>query len=235
LTLVQASIVPNNVPCLRAPILYVQIPSRISQLSTAEHLDRSGIIEYLGHQAYLSFEMATETMTSPNLLQSPYRLPPIPKSASGNDLVSGIVDKFNSLTVVDKDEQRDYYEKQILKLRSALDRAQVAREEAETEARKLREKLLDLQDERQKEKTALRERAQEFEVSRSILIRNTMSWILTTLRKSTKRPRTASRCSAPNMPKKRTRPRKNIWRTTSGSGERLLWHKRRRNGSDKYG
>ena len=118
--------------------------------------------------------MATETMTSPNLTQSPYRLPPIPKSASGNDLVSGIVDKFNSLTVVDKDEQRDYYEKQILKLRSALDRAQVAREEAETEARKLREKLLDLQDERQKEKTALRERAQEFEVSRSIGFMNTV-------------------------------------------------------------
>jgi len=118
--------------------------------------------------------MATETMTSPNLVQSPYRLPPIPKSASGNDLVGGIVDKFNSLTVVDKDEQRDYHEKQILKLRSALDRAQVAREEAETEARKLREKLLDLQDERQKEKTALRERAQEFEVSRSIDFMNTV-------------------------------------------------------------
>ena len=106
----------------------------------------------------------TQTLSSPNLLQSPYRLPPIPKSASGNDLVSGIVDKFNSLTVIDKDEQREHYEREISKVKAALERAQVAREEAESEARKLREKLLDLQDERQKEKTALRERAQEFEV-----------------------------------------------------------------------
>ena len=119
---------------------------------------------YVSQHTYSSY-MATEIMTSPNLLQSPYRLPPIPKSASGNDLVSGIVDKFNSLTVVDKDEQRDFYEKQVLKLRSALDRAEVAREEAETQAKKLRDKLLDLQDERQKEKSALKERASEFEVS----------------------------------------------------------------------
>ena len=117
----------------------------------------------------LSHHIANENMTmgampSPDLLQSPYRLPAIPKSASGGDLVSGIVDKFNSLTVVDKDEQREHYERQISKLKAALDRAQVAREEAESEARKLREKMLDLQDERQKEKTALRERAQEFEV-----------------------------------------------------------------------
>lgn len=96
-------------------------------------------------------------------IQSPYRLP-LPKSASGGDLVNGIIDKFNSLSVTDREEQKDKYERQISKLKAALDRAQMAREEAESEARKLREKLLDVQDERQKEKTVLRERAQEYEV-----------------------------------------------------------------------
>ena len=66
--------------------------------------------------------------------------------------------------MVDREEERDKYEKQISKLKAALDRAQIAREEAESEARKLREKLLDVQDERQKEKAVLKERAQEYEV-----------------------------------------------------------------------
>jgi hypothetical protein len=99
-----------------------------------------------------------------SVLNSPYRLPPLAKSSSGGDLVLGIVDKFNSLSVTDKDEEREKFERQISKLKSALERAQIAREEAESEARKRREKLLDVQDERQKEKMILKERAQEYEV-----------------------------------------------------------------------
>lgn len=99
-------------------------------------------------------------------MHSPYRLPPLAKSNSGGDLVHDIIGKFNSLSVTDKDEERERNERQITKLKAALERAQIVREEAETEARKLREKLLDLQDERQKEKAVLRERASEFEVRR---------------------------------------------------------------------
>lgn len=100
---------------------------------------------------------------SPNA-GSPYRLPPIPKSTSGNDLVSGIVDKFNSLSMTDREDERDKYERHINKLKSALDRACMAREEAETEARRLREKLLEVQDERVKERDDLRSKCGEWEV-----------------------------------------------------------------------
>jgi len=84
------------------------------------------------------------------------------------DLVHGIIDKFNSLSVVDRDEEsraeRERNSREMEKLRAALERAQMAREEAETEARKLREKMLGLQDERTAERTSLREKAGEFEV-----------------------------------------------------------------------
>lgn len=102
-------------------------------------------------------------MQSP-ILSSPYRLPLI-KSNSGGDLVTGIIEKFESFSVTDKHEERERFERQMSKMKAALDRAQMAREEAESEASKLREKLLDVQDERQKEKGALRERAQDYEVS----------------------------------------------------------------------
>lgn len=111
--------------------------------------------------------MLSSATTSPIKImpESPFKLP---KSASGGDIVSGIVGRFESLSVTDNGEEREKFERQITKLKAALDRAQIAREEAESEARKLREKLLDLQDERQKEKTALKERAQEYEVRRTL-------------------------------------------------------------------
>ena len=80
----------------------------------------------------------------------------------------GIIDKFNSLSVVDRDEEsrveRERQNREMEKLQAALERAQMAREEAETEARKLREKMLSLQDERTAERSTLRERASDFEV-----------------------------------------------------------------------
>ncbi|KAG8623876.1 hypothetical protein KVT40_008852 [Elsinoe batatas] len=100
---------------------------------------------------------------SPNPSNSPYRLPPLPRPSSGGDLVSGIVDKFNSLSVTDREEEKGRYERQIAKLKQALERATVAREEAESEARGLRAKLLEVQDERVRERDYLRERCGEYE------------------------------------------------------------------------
>ncbi|KAF2148524.1 hypothetical protein K461DRAFT_297935 [Myriangium duriaei CBS 260.36] len=100
---------------------------------------------------------------SPNPSNSPYRLPPIPKSTSGNDLVSGIVDKFNSLSVTDRDEERDRYQRQIAKLKDALDRACMAREEAEEEARRLRDRIIEEREERERERAELRARVGEWE------------------------------------------------------------------------
>lgn len=100
---------------------------------------------------------------------SPYRLPPIPHSSSGHDLVAGIVDKFNSLSVIDGDEEsRDRLKKQLAKLQAALDRAVVAREEAEEEARRLRERLAETQREREGEREELRSRVGEWEVRFSL-------------------------------------------------------------------
>ncbi|GAM91597.1 hypothetical protein ANO11243_096490 [Dothideomycetidae sp. 11243] len=105
---------------------------------------------------------------SPTLTSSPYRLPPITKSASGNDLVSGIVDKFNSLSVTDRDEERERYERQITKLKAALDRACMAREEAEEESRRLKEKMAEMAEERAREREELKGRVGEWEVSRAV-------------------------------------------------------------------
>ncbi|TKX24969.1 hypothetical protein C1H76_2746 [Elsinoe australis] len=101
-------------------------------------------------------------MQSPSLSSSPYRLPALPRPSSG-DLVSGIVDKFNSLSVTDREEEKARYERQIAKLKAALDRACMAREEAETEAGNSREKLLEIQEERVRERDVLRERCREYE------------------------------------------------------------------------
>lgn len=106
-------------------------------------------------------------MQSPSLSSSPYRLPALPRPSSG-DLVSGIVDKFNSLSVTDREEEKARYERQIAKLKAALDRACMAREEAETEAGNSREKLLEIQEERVRERDVLRERCREYEVCFSI-------------------------------------------------------------------
>ncbi|PNS18491.1 hypothetical protein CAC42_6308 [Sphaceloma murrayae] len=119
------------------------------------------------HQLFTPLSPNPNALHSPSLSGSPlggspYRLPALPRPSSG-DLVSGIVDKFNSLSVTDREEEKARYERQIAKLKAALDRASMAREEAETEAAGLRDTLLGLQEERVVEREGFRGRIGELE------------------------------------------------------------------------
>lgn len=98
------------------------------------------------------------------MMQSPYRHTPLTKSASGGDLVTGIIDKFNLLSVVDKDEERMRFEREVARLKAALDRSQSARDEAESEALTLRESIAGLRDDTQNRTKDLQERVAEYEV-----------------------------------------------------------------------
>lgn len=125
--------------------------------------------------------MPHETPSSPQAPQlAPIKpLPPLPltlspsRSAPGLD-VGGLVSRFNTLDVVDRDEERNV--KQIKKLESALRRAEMAREEAETEAKNLRKEVKSLKREVEEfqsvgeewveEKERLKRGLGEYEVSR---------------------------------------------------------------------
>jgi hypothetical protein len=79
--------------------------------------------------------------------------------------VNTLVDRFTTLEVKDRDE--DSARRTVRRLEAALRRAEMAREEAETEATSLRDDLReqrDMAEERLREKTELRQRLDEYEV-----------------------------------------------------------------------
>jgi hypothetical protein len=79
--------------------------------------------------------------------------------------VNTLVDRFTTLEVKDRDE--DSARRTVRRLEAALRRAEMAREEAETEATSLRDDLReqrDVAEERLLEKTELRQRLDEYEV-----------------------------------------------------------------------
>lgn len=79
--------------------------------------------------------------------------------------VNALVDRFTTLEVKDRDE--DSAKRTVRRLEAALRRAEMAREEAETEATSLRDELReqrDMAEERLREKTDLRQRLDEYEV-----------------------------------------------------------------------
>ncbi|KAI4730749.1 hypothetical protein E4T49_01518 [Aureobasidium sp. EXF-10728] len=78
--------------------------------------------------------------------------------------VNALVDRFTTLEVKDRDE--DSAKRTVRRLEAALRRAEMAREEAETEATSLRDELReqrDMAEERLREKTDLRQRLDEYE------------------------------------------------------------------------
>lgn len=93
---------------------------------------------------------------------------PMLPSRSAPDITSSVanlVDRFTTLEVKDRDEEKT--SKQMKRLEAALRRAEIAREEAETEAKKLRAEVKELHDigeEWVAEKENLRARSDEFEV-----------------------------------------------------------------------
>ncbi|GAB7349700.1 hypothetical protein MBLNU459_g0443t1 [Dothideomycetes sp. NU459] len=97
-------------------------------------------------------------------MESPYRFVMSPSKSAPDVTVSSLVDRFNTLQVKDRDEEKSA--KQIKRLEAALRRAEMAREEAESEAKSLRVEIRDVQDaldERQQEKGVLRQRLDEYE------------------------------------------------------------------------
>jgi hypothetical protein len=83
--------------------------------------------------------------------------------------VNTLVDRFTTLEVKDRDEESA--RRTVRRLEAALRRAEMAREEAETEATSLRDDLReqrDMAEERLREKTELRQRLDEYEVCISI-------------------------------------------------------------------
>jgi hypothetical protein len=85
--------------------------------------------------------------------------------------VNTLVDRFTTLEVKDRDEESA--RRTVRRLEAALRRAEMAREEAETEATSLRDDLReqrDMAEERLREKTELRQRLDEYEVCISLLI-----------------------------------------------------------------
>jgi chromosome segregation ATPase len=85
--------------------------------------------------------------------------------------VNTLVDRFTTLEVKDRDEESA--RRTVRRLEAALRRAEMAREEAETEATSLRDDLReqrDMVEERLREKTELRQRLDEYEVCISLLV-----------------------------------------------------------------
>lgn len=85
--------------------------------------------------------------------------------------VNTLVDRFTTLEVKDRDEESA--RRTVRRLEAALRRAEMAREEAETEATSLRDDLReqrDMAEERLREKTELRQRLDEYEVCVPLLV-----------------------------------------------------------------
>lgn len=95
-------------------------------------------------------------------MESPYRFVMSPSKSAPDMTVSSLVDRFNTLEVKDRDEEKSA--KMIKRLESALRRAEMAREEAETEAMTLRNEMKDAAEEREGERDVLRARLEEYEV-----------------------------------------------------------------------
>lgn len=95
-------------------------------------------------------------------MESPLRAFPLSPTRSAPDVsVQGLVARFNTLQVNDRDEEA---QRQIKRLEAALRRAEIAREEAESEAKALRRDIKEMQEERQKDKGSAQERCDEYEV-----------------------------------------------------------------------
>lgn len=101
----------------------------------------------------------------------PFPMSPSRSAPDISSCVSNLVDRFNTLEVKDRDEEKTA--KQIKRLEAALRRAEVAREEAETEAKRLRAEVKDVNEVGEEwvvEKQNLKGRCEEFEVCHLVSI-----------------------------------------------------------------
>lgn len=151
-----------------------------------------------------------------------------------NRSVTDLVGRFNTLAVRDVDEEKAA--RQLKRLEAALRRAEIAREEAETEAKHLRHELKDIKevgDEWVEEKKALKGRCEEFEVCYSCSFKQSLLSKLTTgHRKSTKRPRYISAHKGANTTKSPARRKRNFSNAKSSIGVIALSLRRSWSGND---
>jgi len=95
--------------------------------------------------------------------------------------------------MTERGEEKDRFEREITRLRAALDRAVIAREEAEDEARQLRERLVVIQEETIQDRNQLQTKALELEVF-YIPGHYVVTLLTNRFRKNMKRQRNDSRC-----------------------------------------
>ncbi|KAF1343836.1 hypothetical protein BDV97DRAFT_402803 [Delphinella strobiligena] len=108
--------------------------------------------------------MESPLARSPFKAQGGFPLTPSQSAPDINRSVTDLVGRFNTLAVKDVDEEKTA--RQLKRLEAALRRAEIAREEAETEAKHLRHELKDIKEvgeEWVEEKRALKGRCEEFE------------------------------------------------------------------------
>lgn len=150
-----------------------------------------------------------------------------------NRSVTDLVGRFNTLAVKDVDEEKTA--RQLKRLEAALRRAEIAREEAETEAKHLRHELKDIKEvgeEWVEEKKALKGRCEEFEVCCSCqYYQSLLSELTTEYRKSTKRPRCISAHKEANTTKSPARHKRSFLNAKSNTGVIALPSRRNSSGS----
>ena len=147
--------------------------------------------------------------------------------------VNALVDRFTTLEVKDRDEEGA--KRTVRRLEAALRRAEMAREEAETEATSLRDDLReqrDLAEERLREQTDLRQRLDEYEVCVSLLLTRNHTTRTDELqnRKSTKRPKSASSSKRQNTKTSCARCKRNTWSAKNCTGDSSNSYKKKLTG-----
>lgn len=146
--------------------------------------------------------------------------------------VNALVDRFTTLEVKDRDE--DSAKRTVRRLEAALRRAEMAREEAETEATSLRDELReqrDMAEERLREKTDLRQRLDEYEVRNLSSPLGSDTQLTCHDRKSTKRPRSASSSKKLSTKNNCARCKRNTWSARSYTGDSSNNCKKRSSGT----